>query len=119
MILAPTFLDVLGRAGFLCEGAPTEGMIRPGAQLGLDASAGRYAFLFNRERFPLAIEGVFRAGGAPVIVFVDASAAALDEDAAVGWHRVAWNVGLAPLLWGEFARQGADSQQLLPAVRPS
>lgn len=99
MNFAPTFLDVLGSAGFLRNGAPVEGMIRPGAQLGLDASAGRYAFLFDRDRFPLAIEGIFKASGAPVVLFVDASAAELDEDAAVTWHRVAWNVGLAPLLW--------------------
>ncbi|MBH5392092.1 N-6 DNA methylase [Bradyrhizobium diversitatis] len=99
MSSTPTLLDVLTRAGFLRDGAPVEGMITAGANLDSDSRAGRYAFLFDRTRFPLAIEGLFKAGGAPVMLFVDGGVGPLEEQAAVGWHRVAWNVGLAPLLW--------------------
>jgi hypothetical protein len=99
MARALTFSDVLTHAGFLCDGVPVKGMITSCAQQELDPSAGRYAFLFDRVRFPLEIEGMFKAGSAPVVLFVDATAGVPDEEAAVGWHRMAWNVGLAPLLW--------------------
>jgi hypothetical protein len=100
-----TFSEVLTRVGFLRDGVPAKGMITSGPQQDLDPSAGRYAFLFDRKRFPLAIEGVFKVGSAPAVVFVDATATPLDEEAAVGWHRIAWNVGLAPLLWLNLPRQ--------------
>ena len=99
MSAAPTFPDVLTCAGYLRGGVPVNGMITPGELLESDPRVGRYAFLFDRRRFPLAIEGVYKAGGAPVMTFVDGSAAAYSEQAAIDWHRVAWNVGLAPLLW--------------------
>lgn len=35
----------------------------------------------------------------PVVVFLDATSEPLNQGSAVEWHRVAWNVGLAPLLW--------------------
>ncbi|MER9618658.1 N-6 DNA methylase [Mesorhizobium sp. M0207] len=99
MIGASAHLDVLTRAGFLHGGLPVDGMITPGTHLRSDPRAGRYAFLFDRKRFPFAVEGVFKTEGAPVMIFVDGGVGPFDEQAAIGWHRVAWNVGLAPLLW--------------------
>jgi hypothetical protein len=99
MSTVPALLDVLTHAGFLRGGTPVDGMITPGRHLESDPRAGRYAFLFDRNRFPFAIEGVFKTGGVPVMIFVDGTTGDFNEQAAINWHRVAWNVGLAPLLW--------------------
>ncbi|MDQ1159583.1 hypothetical protein QE385_003980 [Sphingomonas sp. SORGH_AS 950] len=99
MTSVPGFWDLMERAGFTRGGGPTDGMITFKPQQPRDTGIGRYAFLFDRTRFPLAIEGVFKSGTAPVLMFVDASGAGLDDEAAVDCHRLAWNVGLAPLLW--------------------
>lgn len=95
----PALIDVLARAGFMHGGAPVDGMVMPGDHLDADPRAGRYAFLFDRSRFPLAIQGIFKAGGTPVMIFVDGGIDTFSEQTAIGWHRIAWNVGLAPLLW--------------------
>lgn len=95
----PGFWDLMERAGYMRDGGATDGMITSTPKQPRDAGVGRYAFLFDRTRFPLVIEGVFKSGAAPVIMFVDATAGELNHDAAVEYHRMAWNVGLAPLLW--------------------
>lgn len=95
----PGFWDLMERAGYTRDGGATDGMITAAPRESRDAGIGRYAFLFDRTRFPLSIEGVFKSGSAPVIMFIDGTAGALDHDDAVECHRMAWNVGLAPLLW--------------------
>ncbi|PSJ36630.1 HsdM family class I SAM-dependent methyltransferase [Allosphingosinicella deserti] len=99
MSASRSFWNTLRRAGFVRDGGPADGMITVAPEQAHDPALGRYAFLFDRNRFPVAIEGIFRSGSTPVLMFVDATSAPFFEASAVDCHRMAWNVGLAPLLW--------------------
>lgn len=93
------FGDVLRRAGFMYGATPAAGMLTAANHAELGANAGRHSFLFNRARTPVAVDGLFKTGGSPVILFIDATAQAVDDRALGEWHGLAWNFGIAPLLW--------------------
>ena len=99
MNLRTSFNSLLNRAGFLENGEAIEGFLQVGSEAAMGPSAGRHSCLFDRERFPFPIEAVFMAGGAATIVFVDATDDSIDDERAVECHQLAWNFGLAPLLW--------------------
>ena len=60
------------------------------------AEATRLGPLLSTSRGGLGADAVFRVGTSPVILF-KSSEESSDEE--LEWHRIAWNFGVAPLLW--------------------
>lgn len=106
--------EVMQRAGYFENGVAIEGLMQPSDKDMVGANAGRHSFLFDRQRVPFAIEAMFMTGGTATVVFVDGTQDAMDNDKAVECHRLAWNFGLAPLLW----IATADRILLLDIYRP-
>lgn len=89
--------EILRETGFLgSQDEPLDGMILPDPA-NKAAAATRLTALLSRRDGGLAADGVFRVGSTPVVVFKSAQAATEAEES--DWHRVAWNAGVAPLLW--------------------
>ncbi len=97
--MSPFVTKILQETGYLDgDGLPADGLIFPGSNQ-LSASDGaRVAPLLSKERSALAADAVFKVGSSPVIIFKSSDAPASDE-AEAEWHRLAWNFGVAPLLW--------------------
>ena len=63
------FWDLMERAGYMRDGGPTDGMITSMTQQPQDPGVGRYAFCSTALASQLAIEGLFKSGAAPVLMF--------------------------------------------------
>ena len=88
--------DILKATGYLLPtDIASEGLILPDAPIS-PGEAARFGPLFSADRGGLGADAVFRVGTSPVIVFKSAE---LPTDAEIEWHRIAWNFGVAPLLW--------------------
>ena len=89
----------LEATGYLSrDGSPADGLILPHSEI-LSTSAGdsaRLGPLLSTAGGGLGVDAVFRVGTSPVILF-KSSEAPIEQEA--DWHRVAWNFGIAPLLW--------------------
>lgn len=83
---------VLSATGFVVDGKSATGLVRPQE----DAGRRRYAQLFNPRG--LAPDAVWTQGTDAAVLFkqlgAEPTAVQLSE-----WRRVAWNHGVAPLLW--------------------
>ena len=60
------------------------------------AEATRLGPLLSTSRGGLGADAVFRVGTSPVILFKSTEESSDEE---LEWHRIAWNFGVAPLLW--------------------
>ena len=60
------------------------------------AEATRLGPLLSTSRGGLGADAVFRVGTSPVILFKSSEVSSGEE---LEWHRIAWNFGVAPLLW--------------------
>lgn len=96
--MTPFALSVLKATGYLTEeGAASEGLILPGADRLSAGDGSRIVPLLDRGG-PLAADAVFKIATSPVIVF-KSSEEATEFETETEWHRLAWNFGIAPLLW--------------------
>ena len=68
----------------------------PNAVTTSSGDATRLGPLLSAERGGLGAEAVFRVGTSPIILFKSSDSCSHEEES---WHRVAWNFGVAPLLW--------------------
>jgi hypothetical protein len=94
--VTPLAANVLEAAGYLSDKVPSEGLVLPGADRLSAGDAARLAPLLSENRGGLGADAVFRVGTSVVILFKS------DEqptDSETEWHRLAWNFGIAPLLW--------------------
>lgn len=98
MALSASFSHELSAAGYLTEGQLAEGMT-VGNGASRPSGSSRFDFMFDRRRFPLRVDALFCAGGTPTMVFLDATADEPADATVLDWHGLAWNFGLAPLLW--------------------
>lgn len=90
-------IEVLTAAGYLSEnGSPSEGLVLPTDVASSPGDAARLGPILSSERGGLGADAVFRVGTSPVILFKSAEAS---DEVEADWHRVAWNFGVAPLLW--------------------
>lgn len=94
--MRPIATAVLRATGYLSPGGePADGLIVPGAERVLAGDAARLGPLLSNDRGGFAADAVFRVGTSPVILFKSGDVP--DDEAE--WHRLAWNFGVAPLLW--------------------
>ena len=95
--MTPLAAILLEGTGYLKHGgAPSEGLMLSGAErLSAGDSAGVGALMADKPG-ALGADAVFKVGSAPTIVFKSADEAGDHE---LDWHRLAWNSGVAPLLW--------------------
>ena len=93
-----TFAEAALKAtGYLSqEGSPAEGLVLSGSISTYPGDAARLEPLLSSARCGLGADAVFRVGTSPVILFKSSEGSADQE---TEWHRVAWNFGVAPLLW--------------------
>ncbi len=68
----------------------------PNADSTSTGDATRLRPILTTDRGGLGADAVFRVGTSPVILFKSSAAGPEEEEQ---WHRVAWNIGVAPLLW--------------------
>lgn len=88
---------VLCETGYLSEtGAPAEGLLLPSAVSGSPGDAARLGPIFAEDDAGLGADAIFRVGTSPVILFKSTDAG---DERETDWHRIAWNFGVAPLLW--------------------
>lgn len=88
---------VLCQTGYLSgTGAPAEGLLLPSAASDSPGDAARLGPIFAENDAGLAADAIFRVGTSPVILFKSGDASDVRE---TEWHRMAWNFGVAPLLW--------------------
>lgn len=88
--------QILEGAGYFGpDGVPSEGLVLPGAERLSAGDGARVAPLMSADH-GLSADAVFKVGTAPVIVFKSSETLA---DSETEWHRLAWNFGVAPLLW--------------------
>ena len=89
--------EALKATGYLSEdGMPAEGLMLPNADSTSTGDGTRLRPILTTDRGGLGADAVFRVGTSPVIIFKSSEARPEEEEA---WHRVAWNYGVAPLLW--------------------
>lgn len=94
--MKPFAEHILRETGFLTEaGAPAEGLILSGQDILAAGDSARLTTLLSDQVGGLAADAVFRVGSSPVLIFKSADADGEER----AWHRVAWNSGIAPLLW--------------------
>ncbi|MXW21350.1 MAG: SAM-dependent DNA methyltransferase [Gammaproteobacteria bacterium] len=90
-----TFDKVLQATGFLePSGQPAAGLT-----LADDDNAARLRPVFRDDSVGLNADAVFSAQSVPTSIFKDASERFPSESEIYRWHEVAWNIGVAPLLW--------------------
>jgi len=95
--MTPFVTRVLASAGYLTEtGEPLDGLVLPAGPARNAGDGARVAPLLSNRPGGLAADAVFRLGTSPLIVFKSLPAETRDETA---WHKLAWNFGVAPLLW--------------------
>lgn len=89
------FTRALTATGYLLpDGKAAPGLTRAGE----DASA-RLRAVLSDSRLGLQAEAVFSAQSVPTAIFKDAGNEEPSERQIAQWHEVAWNIGVAPLLW--------------------
>lgn len=98
MTLSADFTRLLTATGYFTSGVPADGMIVRGL-VARAPTQSRYDFMFDRKRFPLKVDALFRCRGTPIVMFIDAMNENPSDAEIAAWHRLAWNFGLAPLLW--------------------
>lgn len=97
--MTPLAVRILQDTGYLDrEGMASEGLVLAGSGQLSAGDGARVAPLLSVERSALAADAVFKVGSSPVIVF-KSSDAPTSDDTEAEWHRLAWNFGVAPLLW--------------------
>jgi hypothetical protein len=95
--MTPFVTRVLASAGYLTEtGEPLDGFVLPAGPTRNAGDGARVVPLLSNRLGGLAADAVFRLGTAPLIVFKSLPAETREETA---WHKLAWNFGVAPLLW--------------------
>ncbi|UCI10261.1 class I SAM-dependent DNA methyltransferase [Mesorhizobium sp. B1-1-8] len=95
--MTPLAALVLKGVGYLePDGTPSEGLVLPGRERLSAGDGARVAPLMSSNQGGLGAEAVFKVGTAPVIVFKSSDGT---SDLETEWHRLAWNFGVAPLLW--------------------
>lgn len=91
---SPAFKSVLSATGYLSEELlPAPGLI---------SASGNITFRLRpllTDRVGLNADAVFTAQDNPITVFKDAGEHPPSEADLQNWHEVAWNIGVAPLLW--------------------
>jgi hypothetical protein len=89
------FLRALKATGYIGpEGQPAPGLLTADAP-----GAERLRSVMRNVRIGLQADAVFTAQSTPTGIFKDAGSAAPSETDVRHWHEVAWNIGVAPLLW--------------------
>ena len=97
--MTPLAARVLSSAGYVTEaGEPVDGLVLPAGHSRGIGDVARLNPLLSNARTGLGADAVFRVGTSPVIVFKSSPVPTTDNDEAE-WHRLAWNFGVAPLLW--------------------
>lgn len=81
---------------FSQDGRPSNGLVLPSATPSPSLDAVRLAPLFSTSDLGLRADAVFRDGTSPLILFKSSETSTNQE---LRWHRIAWNLGAAPLLW--------------------
>lgn len=95
--MTPLAATLLEGAGYLKHGgAPSDGLMLSGVERLSAGDGARVGPLMADKSGGLGADAVFKVGAAPIIVFKSADEAGDQE---VEWHRLAWNFGVAPLLW--------------------
>lgn len=95
--MTPLASALLQGVGYLEEGGgPSDGMLLSGSQRVIAGNDARLEPLMANTLGGLRADAVFKVGTAPVIIFKSTDTA---EEHEVEWHRLAWNFGVAPLLW--------------------
>ena len=90
--------EVLVATGYLSkDGTPAEGLMLPDSVSASSGDATRLRPCLSSESGGLGADAVFRVGTSPVILFKSSDTYIPEEEEE--WHRVAWNFGVAPLLW--------------------
>lgn len=99
MNLSRGFRDLLSKTGYWLNDNPTEGLVVPGHPSS-PPDIERFDSIFSPSRSSLAASALFRARGAPLVVFKDAMGRPEPTDGELdNWHAVSWNAGIAPILW--------------------
>ncbi|MGA2589976.1 MAG: N-6 DNA methylase [Bryobacteraceae bacterium] len=95
--MTPFVTRVLATAGYVTEaGEPLDGLVLSATPTRNAGDGSRVVPLLSNRPGGLAAEAVFRIGTSPVVVFKSLPAGTEDETKC---HKLAWNFGVAPLLW--------------------
>lgn len=95
MTISSAFQTALKGTGyFLASGEPASGLRLAGHDTLLELRP-----LFETSRIGLRADAVFVDHKRPVSIFKDAGTRAPSDQELRKWHEIAWNVGVAPLLW--------------------
>jgi len=78
----------------LPNGNPAPGLVCTG-----EGATSRLRSAFSDRRIGLCADAIFSAQNTPISIFKDAGDAAPTDTQIAQWHEVAWNIGVAPLLW--------------------
>src|SRR5688572_12368575 len=96
------YIDVMERTGFYREGAPTPGVIDARLlRAHGDHQQMDWQFKYNAVIDPEKINAtaIYELSGSPCIYFTHFAQEEPDEAQLARLHRLAWNHGLAPMLW--------------------
>ncbi|WLT33350.1 class I SAM-dependent DNA methyltransferase [Geothrix sp. PMB-07] len=89
------FRRALQASGYLSEdGTPVPGLETQGGH-----STLRVRPIFANKQIGLCADAIFTAQGTPIAIFKDAGWSEPSIEEITRWHEIAWNIGLAPLLW--------------------
>ena len=92
---SPSFLQALRETGYLSTAdQPVPGLMLPG-----DGNTIRLRTVFDNNEAGLQADALFSAQRSPISIFKDAGHCQPDRRQIHRWHELAWNVGIAPLLW--------------------
>ncbi len=95
--MIPHARKVLGAVGYVrADGQGSDGLVLRDGSVRSASDAARLGPLLSTGRGGLGADAVFRVGTSPVIVFKSSPE---PTDAEHEWHGLAWNIGVAPLLW--------------------
>lgn len=89
------FKKALEATGYI---APS-GKFAPGLILAGHETSAELKKVFAVDRVGLRADAVFKAQNTPVSIFKDAGSEEPCAEDIKRWHELAWNVGVAPLLW--------------------
>lgn len=92
---SPAFKRALSATGYMSS----NGDAAPGLVLAGTGTTFRLKPILADKRVGLNADGVFSAQNVPTAIFKDAGNAVPTDDEISRWHELAWNIGVAPLLW--------------------
>lgn len=92
---SPNFLQALRQTGYLSSADQPV----PGLTLSGDGNTTRLRPVFDKSESGLQADAIFSAQRSPISIFKDAGRCQPDSRQIHSWHEMAWNVGIAPLLW--------------------